>query len=91
MAKGMTDLERQLQGYRLTTAEILYHLPDHPGLLQSFVWQKLDLAPRYPELQRFLDFWSHSIEGRLHSVRVASTGVVKPSDLRLCSAEFRLH
>lgn len=87
----MTDLERQLQGYRLTTAEILYHLPDHPGLLQSFVWQKLDLAPRFPELHRFLDFWTQNIEGRLHSVRVASTGVVKPGDLRLCTAEFRLH
>lgn len=87
----MTDLERQLQGYRLTTAEILYHLPDHPGLLQSFLWQKLDLAPRYPELQRFLDFWSHHIDGRLHSVRVASAALVKPSEMRNCAAEFRLH
>lgn len=87
----MTDLERQLQGYRLTTAEILYHMPDHPGLLQSFVWQKLDLAPRFPELNRFLDFWAHHIDGPLHSVRVAATGVVRPADLRLCTAEFRLH
>ncbi|MGK9165653.1 usg protein [Inquilinus limosus] len=87
----MTDLERQLQGYRLTTAEILYHMPDHPGLLQSFVWQKLDLAPRFPELHRFLDFWIHNIDGKLHSVRVASTAVVKSGELRLCAAEFRLH
>ena len=49
-----------LQGYRLTTAEILYHLPDHPHLLQSFLWQQLDLAPRYPELRRFLDFWARN-------------------------------
>ncbi|MDR6292704.1 MULTISPECIES: usg protein [Inquilinus] len=87
----MTDLERQLQGYRLTTAEILYRLPDHPGLLQSFLWQKLDLAPRFPELHRFLDFWTRNIEGPLHSVRVASTAVVKPAELRLCAGEFRLH
>ncbi|MEE8275240.1 MAG: Usg family protein, partial [Alphaproteobacteria bacterium] len=46
----MSDLEFQLQGYRLTTAEIIYHLPDHPGVLQSFVWQALDMAPRYPVL-----------------------------------------
>jgi uncharacterized protein Usg len=57
-----TDLERQLAGYRLTTAEILYRMPDHPHLLQSFLWQKLDLAPRYPVLQRFLDFWEREIE-----------------------------
>lgn len=87
----MTDLERQLQGYRLTTAEILYHLPDHPGLLQTFVWQKLDLAPRFPELHRFLDFWAHNIDGPLHSVRVASAQVIRPAELRLCGAEFRLH
>jgi uncharacterized protein Usg len=60
----------QLRDYRLTTAEIIYHLPDHPDLLQSFIWQKLDLAPDFPELRRFLEFWSHNLEGKLHSVRV---------------------
>jgi len=71
----MSNLRLRLCNYRLTTAEILYHLPDHPGLLQTFVWQKLDLAPRFPELQRFLDFWTHNIDGPLHSVRVAATSV----------------
>ncbi len=47
----------QLTGYRLTTAEILYHMPDHPAVLQSYVWQALDLAPKFPELHKFLDFW----------------------------------
>jgi uncharacterized protein Usg len=54
----MANLSLQLNDYRLTTAEILYHLPDHPALLQSFIWQNYDIAPRYPELHRFLDFWS---------------------------------
>ena len=66
----MNDEKQQLRDYRLTTAEIIYHLPDHPDLLQSFVWQKLDVAPDYPELRRFLEFWSRNIEGKLHSVRV---------------------
>jgi uncharacterized protein Usg len=61
---------RQLYDYRLTTAEIIYHLPDHPDLLQSFIWQKLDLAPDFPELRRFLEFWSRNLEGKLHSVRL---------------------
>jgi uncharacterized protein Usg len=60
----------QLHDYRLTTAEIIYHLPDHPDLLQSVIWQKLDLAPDFPELRRFLEFWSRNLEGKLHSVRV---------------------
>ncbi|MGH7224968.1 MAG: usg protein, partial [Gemmataceae bacterium] len=29
----MRYIRLQLEGYRLTTAEILYHLPDHPHLL----------------------------------------------------------
>ncbi|MCB1885667.1 MAG: Usg family protein [Geminicoccaceae bacterium] len=72
-------LERQLKGYRLTTAEILYHMPDHPGLLQSFVWQHYDLAPRYPELRKFLDFWVKNIEGRLHAVHVARQQLIGPA------------
>ncbi len=31
------SLIRQLQNYRLTTAEITYRLPDHPALLQTYI------------------------------------------------------
>ncbi|HEY3848822.1 MAG TPA: Usg family protein [Acetobacteraceae bacterium] len=85
------SLALQLKDYRLTTAEILYHLPDHPGLLQSFVWQHLDLAPRYPELHKFLDFWDRELEGKVHSVRVASARPVKPATFRHPKAWLRLH
>jgi uncharacterized protein Usg len=85
------SLARQLNGYRLTTARILYHLPDHPALLQTFVWQNLDIAPRFPELNRFLTFWEREIEGRLHSVTVASAGLVQPAELRFAKGEFGLH
>jgi len=84
-------LVRQLQDYRLTTAEILYHLPDHPHLLQSYIWQDLDIAPRYPELHKFLDFWKREIEGSLHSVRVASASLIKPASMRHATAELHLH
>jgi uncharacterized protein Usg len=67
----VSDHKQALRDYRLTTAEIIYHLPDHPDLLQSFIWQKLDVAPDFPELRRFLEFWSRNLEGKLHSVRVA--------------------
>ena len=77
----MTAFELQLQGYRLTTAEIIYRLPDHPALLQSFIWQKFDLAPDYPELRRFLEFWSRSIEGKLHSVNVKQSTAFGPPRL----------
>lgn len=74
-------IECQLQGYRLATAEILYHLPDHPGLLQSYVWQDYDVAPAYPVLTKFLDFWSRELEGPLHSVRIAGKRVISAAEI----------
>jgi len=86
----MASLLPQLDRYRLTTAEILYHFPDHPGLLQSYTWQDYDLAPDFPVLCRFLDFWRRSIEGKLHSVRVASTRLISPGEVRTSSAYLTL-
>jgi uncharacterized protein Usg len=77
--------------WRLTTAEILYHMPDHPGVLQTFIWQKVDLAPRFPELSRFLDFWQREIEGPLHSVRIASAALTRPAELRYANGVYTLH
>jgi len=87
----MSDLAMQLRGYRLVTAEILYHLPDHPGMLQSFVWQLLDHVPSLPRLNEFLDFWGREIDGKLHSVKVATTDLVAPAELSIHDGEFRLH
>jgi len=75
-----------LRDYRLTTAEILYHLPDHPAVLQTYVWQDLDIAPRFPVLRRFLDFWQRELDGKLHMVRVASRGIVAPAEFRFAAA-----
>lgn len=80
----MTDrqLIKQLNGYGLTTAEIHYHLPDYPRLLQTYIWQEYDLAPRFPELTGFLDFWTRELEGMLHSVRIAHQHLIRPSEWR---------
>ena len=73
------EFQQRLEGWRLTTAEVLYYMPDHPVLLQSFVWQNLDLAPRFPALTKFLDFWEHHLDGKVHRVRVANAQLVKPA------------
>lgn len=87
----MRDVELMVRDYRLTTAEILYHMPDHPSLLQTYVWQNLDLAPRFPVLKRFLDFWETSLDGRLHSVKIASATVIEPHRYKHVDALLRLH
>ena len=87
----MSDLTKMLEDYRLTTAEILYHLPDHPALLQSYLWQEYDLAPQFPELQKFLQFWERELDGRLHSVTVASCEIIKPSQTHIASGLYTIH
>jgi uncharacterized protein Usg len=91
--KGLAskDFRRQLEGYGLTTAQILYRLPDHPSLLQTYVWQDYDLFPRFPVLNRFLTFWLEKLEGPLYSVTVAHSRLIKPAELRAIDGEFRLH
>jgi len=80
-----------LKDYRLTTAEILYRLPDYPALLQSFVWQNLDLAPKFPVLGKFLMFWEKEIDGKLHSVKVCSAKLVAPAQVTLCKGVLKIH
>ena len=80
-----------MSGYSLTTAEILYRLPDHPALLQSYIWQDYDQHPRFPKLKGFLEFWSRELEGKLFKVLVAHTELIRPAELRLVKAEMKLH
>jgi len=86
-----SDILKQLQGYGLTTAEIHYHLPDHPRLLQTFLWQDYDVAPSFPVLIRFLDFWRRELDGGLHSVRVAHSKLIRPSEWRAVDGDFALN
>jgi len=87
----VTLYELQVMGYRLTTAEIIYRLPDHPALLQSFIWQKFDLAPDYPELRKFLDFWRDNLDGKLHSVNVRQSTRTAPNRFRHVKHTATLH
>ncbi|MFG1462986.1 usg protein [Xanthobacter sp. DSM 24535] len=82
---------KQLAGYGLATAHILYRMPDHPAFLQSFIWQEYDLCPKFPELKKFLDFWDRELDGKLHSVEVTHQQLIKPAELRAVSGMFVLH
>jgi uncharacterized protein Usg len=81
-AGSQDELRLRLGGWRLSTAEVLYYMPDHPALLQSFVWQTLDLAPAYPRLHKFLEFWRREIEAVIHSVRLATGETLAPAAFR---------
>ena len=85
------DFRLQLQGYGLTTAEIHYRMPDHLSLLQLFVWQDYDLAPAFPSLRRFLDYWQKELDGPLHSVRIAHKRLIKPSEWQAVDGIIQVH
>lgn len=91
MALETRELELMLRDYRLTTAEILYHFPDHPALLQTYVWQELDLAPKFPTLKKFLAFWERELDGKLHSVKVMHAEIITPREFRLLNSPIQIH
>ncbi|MDB5634954.1 MAG: hypothetical protein JWR49_3809 [Tardiphaga sp.] len=85
------DFRKQVLGYGLTTAEIVYRRPDHHWLLQTYVWQNYDMFPNFPALKDFLTFWEKSIEGPLFAVTVAHSKLIKPAELNAVDGVFRLH
>ncbi|MGB0682541.1 MAG: Usg family protein [Magnetovibrionaceae bacterium] len=84
-------LQAQLDGYRLTTAQIIYHRPDHPGLLQEYIWQDMDLAPKFPVLRKFLTFWEEKLDGPIHSVQVGARGIISAPAYRHADALLNIH
>lgn len=91
MQKVDAGFRRQIKGYGLLTAEIHYWMPDHPSLLQQFVWQTHDLAPAFPELARFLDHWRRDVQATLHSIRVAHNNLIGPAEWRAVDGVITLH
>ena len=87
----MTLLARDLYRYKLTTAEILYGFPDYPDLLQTYLWQDMDVAPDFPRLTRFLHYWERNLDGKLYAVRIANAGLVRPQEIGYAEHEIRLH
>ena len=80
------DFAAQLSGGRLTTCDVLYYMPGAAGLLQSFAWQTVDIAPDFPRVHRFLDFWRREIDAVIHSVSISAQGLVSPARIR--TADF---
>ena len=87
----MADLEPQLHGLRLTTAEVLYHLPDYPEILQTYLWQDYDRPPQFPVLKGVLGFWEQKIDGRLHSIHLTASDLITPGDIEWPEVQINWH
>jgi uncharacterized protein Usg len=87
----MRQIRSLLEDFRLTTAEIIYHMPDYPDVLQSFIWQDYDLPPNYPKLHHFLEFWAQKLDGKLHSVYVVSAASMALPEFKMVEFLERIH
>ena len=65
--------------------------PDHPSLLQTFIWQDYDVHPRFPKLLAFLEFWNSKLDGKLYHVSVAHSKLIKPSEIKMVDGQFKLN
>lgn len=87
----MSETEKMLAGQGLTTAKIIYRMPDFQSILQTFIWQEYDTAPGFPRLLKFLDFWQKELDGPLHSVVYTHQHLIKPGEWRNVDGEILLH
>ncbi|MEZ5856820.1 MAG: protein usg [Hyphomicrobiaceae bacterium] len=85
------DFIDQLSGYSLTTAEIIYRLPDYPAVLQAYIWQEYDQAPRFPRLKQFLDYWAENLDGSLHRIRIAHATLLRPQEVIYAAGRFNIN
>jgi uncharacterized protein Usg len=86
-----TETALMLKGYGLTTAEFYYRIPDYRHVLNSFIWQDYDLAPDYPRLFQFIEFWQRELDCPLHSVRFTHRKLIAPGEWRNVTGEWTVH
>ena len=57
----------------LVTLNIFYWMPDYENILQQFVWQTIDVKPKYPRIYRFLDYWHNNIDAVMNEVIICDS------------------
>jgi uncharacterized protein Usg len=86
------EFSLRMKGYSLVTVNVLYQMPDYRNLVQEFVWQTLDLSPRYPRVERFLDYWRTEIDAIIKEVKLSdSKAHFNPSRFARVTQIFPLH
>jgi len=57
----------------LVTLNIFYWMPDYENILQQFIWQTMDIKPKYPRIHRFLDYWHNNIDAIVNEVVICDS------------------
>lgn len=57
----------------LVTLNVYYWMPDYDNILQQFVWQTMDVKPKYPRINKFLDYWHNNIEAIVSEIQICES------------------
>ena len=57
----------------LVTLNVYYWMPDYDNILQQFVWQTMDVKPKYPRINKFLDYWHNNIEAIVREIQICES------------------
>ena len=55
----------------LVSLRVFYYMPDYRDLIQEFMWQTMDIKPKYPRVNKFLNYWKENIEAVIADVEMA--------------------
>ena len=57
----------------LVTLNVFYWMPDYENILQQFIWQTMDVKPKYPRVHRFLNYWHNNIDAVVSEVVICDS------------------
>ena len=71
----------------LVSLRVFYYRPDYRNLIQEFAWQTEDYNPRYPRVNKFLNYWKENIDAIIADIEMAE--IEKRSKYRSVEDIFR--
>jgi uncharacterized protein Usg len=77
-------------GYTLVTINVVYYLPDYTSLINEFIFQTLDKKPKYPRIERFLEYWRQEVDAVIKDVNISDANSFDPKYFRRDDV-YRLH
>ena len=62
----------------LVSLRVLYYMPDHRSIIQEFIWQTEDVKPKYPRVNKYLNFCSVHIDAVIADIEMAESEQSQP-------------
>ena len=65
--------------------DVLYYIPQSV-ILQEFLWETEDEAPKCPRIHQFLNYWRSNLDAKIHTINICSSD----GEYKFTKDEFRL-